>query len=50
MVFQVRNLGFYEGNGMPSGLCNAPATFQSKKNGKDQESIQSSTTTDPGYK
>ena len=25
------------------------STFQSKKKGKDQESIQSSTTSDPGY-
>ena len=50
MAFQDGNLGFYECNRMPSGLCNAPATLQSKKNDKDQESIQSSTTPDPGYK
>ena len=27
-VFTVRNLGFFECNYMPFGLCNTPATFQ----------------------
>ena len=34
---------------LPVGLQPTTFLYQSKKEGKDQESIQSSTTPDPGY-